>query len=357
MPAPDGGDERGGEAGRGSPRTRLDAALRDSSTSPRTASEGGRIGDETQSPRQRLVAARLRSSPPRFTADTQLYQELVGAPSRTADPRPIDEETLEALGPPVDGDRISPGSPSSVRPGEGEDRPVRRRRIHSLMGAALLAVAVVVLGALALREYRPESASPRPEQREGLVAAQAVPFAPPVTLVPGESYVRTTVRPDGTLSVSHWVMTERLVTTVSLSGPEALTVLGNAVAVDMRVVADDAIVPGPTTATDRTVSFQFDPSRKIQVDYVLEGVTERSGSVPGRALTRAASLVVGIEPPPVQVTQSIGGVQVLSVACVSASAAMTPCGRAEEGVWYVEFGGDTPPPVIISQVNLSPGSS
>lgn len=354
MPDPADRDEREGEAGPGQLRDRLHAALKESSTPSRTAADRRRSSEEIQTPRQRLEAARLPGVPPGLTAGVEGRQSLSAATRQVAEPRATGEGTPRAPRPRVDGERIAPGLPSPARPRERGDRQARRRRSRTLMVAAPLALAVVLLGALTVGDDPPRGPSPLPEQPGVAAAAQGLPFAPPVALAPGESFVRTRVLADGTLRMSHWVVTERPVTTLSLSEPEALTTAGEVTAVDVRVVAGGAVVPGPAALTERTVDFRFDPSNSLRIDYVLEGVTERSGSVSGRALTHAAGLVVGVDSAPVRVTRSIEGMEVLSVACGSAPAAMTPCGRAEDGVWYVELDGRAPQPDILLQVNLPP---
>ena len=219
---------------------------------------------------------------------------------------------------------------------------------------APLVLAVVVIGAMTVRDEVPRPASPVAEPPE-VAGAEAVAFAPPVPMVPGEAFVRTRVLVDGTLRTSHWVVTQRPVTTLSLAEPEVPTTAGEVEATSVRVVADGVTIPGPAAVSGERVDFRFDPSDELRVDYVLRGVTQRNGSVPGRALTHAAGLVVGTDEEPVRITHSIGGVEVLSVACGSQGTAMTPCGRVEDGVWYVDIDGRTPAPVIVAQVDLPLG--
>ncbi len=126
----------------------------------------------------------------------------------------------------------------------------------------------------------------------------------------GTSYVATTVRPDGSVSVSHWVRPRTRAYELTLSLPD-LPGGESMRASDVRVDVDGTAIPGPGSIDARPHTYVLPGGRQIFVTYHLTGAVERSPSVDGRALVRVVSLDLSVEHVQARI-QAVEGVEILS---------------------------------------------
>lgn len=178
--------------------------------------------------------------------------------------------------------------------------------------------------------------------RASLADARSFESAPPQPLRAGEAYVRTEVLPSGDLTVTHWIAGRRLLDSVRLLPPEVAA--GKRVtAEEVRVVVDDAVVPGPDRISMLTARYFFRVASTVQISYRLTGALELSGSAPGRALARPTALdVLTYERASQHVTRTVIAPRVLALACAppGRSTDPVPCGtRVSAGQWTVELPG------------------
>lgn len=176
--------------------------------------------------------------------------------------------------------------------------------------------------------------------RASLADARSFESAPPRPLAAGEAYVRTEVLPSGDLTVTHWIASRRLLDSVRLLLPEA-TESKRVTAEQVRVVVDDAVVPGPDRISVLTARYFFRVASMVQISYRLTGTLELSESAPGRALARPTALdVLTYERASHRVTRTVIGPRVLALACAppGRSSNPVPCGtRVSAGQWTVEL--------------------
>jgi len=206
--------------------------------------------------------------------------------------------------------------------------------------AAVAGVLVVVLMAAVLMAVW--GGHPGADDAPGASLADARSFEsapPPRPLAAGEVYVRTEVLPSGDLSVTHWIEGRQLLNSVRLLRPE-VAASKRVTAEEVRVVADDAVVPGPDRITVQTARYFFQVASTVQISYRLTGALELSGSVRGRALARPTALDVLYGHGSLQVTHTVIGPHVLALACAPPGRSTTPvpCGtRVSDGQWTVEL--------------------
>lgn len=170
--------------------------------------------------------------------------------------------------------------------------------------------------------------------------ARSFESEPPRPLAAGEVYVRTEVLPSGDLNVTHWIESNELLDSVRLLPPEVASSKW-VTAEEVRVVVDDAVVPGPRRISVLAARYFFQVASTVQISYRLTGALELSGSVRGRALARPTALdVLTYERASQHVTQTVIGPRVLALACAPPGRSTTPvpCGtRDSDGQWTVEL--------------------
>lgn len=222
------------------------------------------------------------------------------------------------------------------------------------LSAAVAGVLVVVLVTAVLMAVWGGHPGADDVPRASLADARSFESAPPRPLAAGEEYVRTEVLPSGDLTVTHWIKSGLQLSSVRMRSPE-VAAPQKVTAEEVRVVVDDAVVPGPGRISGLTARYYFQVASTVQISYLLTGALELSGSVRGRALARPTSLDVLYGRGSLQVTHTVIGPHVLALACVTPVRSITPvpCGtRVSKGQWMVELPGRRPVDQVIAALNL-----
>ena len=264
-------------------------------------------------------------------------QEVVMA-GKQKPPRPLGEKA--GLGDEA-GSRRPAGSPTKQRPSTGgKGKPPPRAEVTQqaaleptaleptvghVAGAAppagdrssrargvLLVAGLLLIGSVGVVLIRSVGQDPEAPGRLSTTSAQP---AAPVPVRAGSSYVATTVLPNGSVSVSHWVRPRTRAYELTLSVPD-VPGRGSLRAADVRVDVDGTAVPGPASIESSPHTYVLAGGRQIFVTYHLTGALERSPSVEGRALVRVTSLDLSVEDVMTR-TQAVEGVEILSMACTA----------------------------------------
>ena len=170
----------------------------------------------------------------------------------------------------------------------------------------------------------------------------AVPPSP-AALAPDSSYVLTRVTRSGDLLVREWIRSSEDLVSLQLEAPmPARTPARDPIrAQQVRVVVDGRVTDGLDAIGAGTGYYTFAPTRDVYLDYRLVGAVDMAGTVAGRGLARATSLVVTYSPRPVTSTRTITGAEVLGLACTppgARTAALTrPCGGPDGAGWTVQL--------------------
>jgi hypothetical protein len=188
------------------------------------------------------------------------------------------------------------------------------------------------------------------------VAIQGHPYAAPVHLGRGSSFVRSKVLPSGDVVVKHWIRTGRPVDSVSLVVPQVTGLPRHALSVSDLVLASNGtrtVASSPVHRVGAT-SFALPPTHRLYVRYRLSGVVESSGGSGERALARITALDVTTPSPVVRTTLAVVGAQVLALACTPAGQEMpSPCGTDTHGTWSTRLGESEQGSQVMAQLNLS----
>ena len=177
-----------------------------------------------------------------------------------------------------------------------------------------------------------------------------VPSPPPAAQEFG-SYARSRVTQDGQVRVRQWIQSSRPLDGIRLEMP-SLPDGSRARVTNVLVAADEVVVDTPRTLDASRQRLSFDaPARSVYVRYTLDGVVERSPSVPGRALIRATALDVRPRSGPSRIT--VVGEDVLSTSCAPTPATPRPCGEPAKGRWVVVLRGADRADTVMAQVNLT----
>jgi hypothetical protein len=308
-------------------------------------------------PASRPATARSTRSTPLVSA------QYVGAVSRPrasahADP-PADSAPDASAGAvtvlPLDAPaEVPPGvapEPRSAPPSES----VPARRAVTLppqsawVGGVVVLVIAVLLALVGLRAM---------SDHGGDVLTSGDPYSAPVPVAADSAFVRTRVVAPERLRVAHWIHTDRLVHRVRISAPRATAADGGAIVVsDLVLASDGRIVQGERPPSPgSTHTYDVLPGHRIYVTYVLSGALLYGGTPAGRALAPVTSLgVATVGDPVAQVTHSVVGAQVLSLACTPnhPGAIPRPCGTVHDGSWRVDLGKAHAGDRVMAQMNLS----
>jgi hypothetical protein len=232
------------------------------------------------------------------------------------------------------------------RPGTRQRRPIPFRDVALLVSL----VVVVILTAVLVR-----SAHEGPGATTADQPVRARVPEPPAAAPTVGSYVETRVTKNGVVHVRQWVRSATPLSAVRLEVP---AVRGQALlptATHVVVVGDQEILNPPDTVglTGRRLFFDARP-RQVYLTYTLQGAVERSPSVPGRALVRAAALQVVYSPLDGPSRVTLVAKKVLSMACQSSPLeAPRPCGAPGKGGWSVLLRGDARSDSVVAQVDLT----
>ena len=218
--------------------------------------------------------------------------------------------------------------------GPGASPPVRLLPVLVLVVVLLSLLAAVwrLLGADAPSDPEPSS-------------AVTVPTTP-AALAPDSSYVQTRVTPSGDLIVREWIRSSEDVVSLQLEAPMPVQAAGREPirARQVRVVVDGRVAEGLDTIGVGTGFYTFAPARDLYLDYRLVGAVDMTGTVAGRGLARATSLVTTYAPRPVTSTRTVTGASLLAMACTppgARTAALTrPCGGPDGADWTVRLDDD-----------------
>jgi len=229
------------------------------------------------------------------------------------------------------------------------------RRTYVLM-AGVVVLVVVVVGAVALVRGDGGGAGQEPARQPGSslgVDTRAPP--PPVPVRPDTTYTQVTVLEGGQLRVEQWIRSTHFLFGVSLAVPTDPGLQADAVqATDVRVVAADTLVAGPTQLDDGSASYEYPGAQQIYLSYRLSGVLERSDTESGRALVRATSLDLSFRPRSQTSTVSFVGASLLNLACRPkyVDVPPTPCGVRTQDGWTLDLPTDSQGYRVMAQVDL-----
>jgi hypothetical protein len=218
--------------------------------------------------------------------------------------------------------------------------------IGAVVAAVLVVECVVLVDALR------DDNDPGPPAK---AAAAARSLELPPVLAASGNFVRSNVRPNGTIRVTQWIRSHTDVDRITLSSYDADPPGGAPVANHLDVVdgggqvaaSDVEVGPDP-----RVVVFLV-PTRVLRLTYTLRGAMDVSGSVPGRALA-VPLLDVDYDGQDGPTTLEVTGVEVLNLACTDPvpSAEPRPCGEPDETGWRVTLEGSDRDDRVTAQVDL-----
>jgi hypothetical protein len=278
-------------------------------------------------------------------ADDAVDEEAEESGGPAGRPRPAPETGVPAVRVPA---REPAREPAESPAADPLDAPTEGR---TRLMAALVAV-VAVVGLVAWLETGPGS-----DERARLTTHRdRSPYAAPIALHRGTSYVRSDVLPSGEIEVTHWIRTRRPVRAVTLRTPVVPGLVRDSVQVThvqlsgdgRRVPATGSVYPyGPTT-------FPVPRTRNLLVRYRIAGVLETSGGTSGRALARITTLDVSTSSRLVSTTRTVVGATVLALACTAPGAAMpVPCGTERGRTWSTRLGPGQQDSQVMAQLDLS----
>jgi hypothetical protein len=185
-----------------------------------------------------------------------------------------------------------------------------------------------------------------------------VALSPPDALPREGALVRSEVRADGSIVVTHWIRATDDIDEISLAAPPLDGGPGGVRAVDARVVASDGTVLADDLtvgAVPRRIRFE-EPTRLLRARYVLRGAVDRSSTVDGRLRALAVSLDVDAPAaagPTVVVVTGAG--EVLNLACANARsgvALLRPCGSPDGAGWRVRLPAGSSKDRVVAQLDV-----
>jgi hypothetical protein len=221
--------------------------------------------------------------------------------------------------------------------------------LQSLVWVSLL-VAVLAAGLVWLW-----ATGRQPEERT-VAPPQGHPYAAPVRLAANSSFVRSNVLRSGDVVVTHWIHTGRPVDAVTLQAPRVIGLAPDAVSISGVVVAADGTRMPVSSAVRSTgpTTLAVLPADRLYVRYRLSGVVQVSGGAGERALARITALDVSTTSPMVRTTLTVGGAEVLALACTPVGQDVpVPCGRDTGEYWSARLGRGQQGSQVMAQLNLS----
>jgi hypothetical protein len=194
-------------------------------------------------------------------------------------------------------------------------------------------------------------------------AAPAAPVAlsPPDALPDRGALVRSEVRADGSIAVTHWIRGAGDIDEISLAAPPVVGGDGTFRAVNGRLVAaDGTVLAAHLTVGAEPRRIRFDaPTRLLRATYVLRGAVDRSSTVDGRirALTVSLDVDAAAEAgPTVLVVNAVPGAgEVLNLACANArsgAALLRPCGSPDGAGWRVRLPAGSREDRVVAQLDV-----
>ncbi len=234
-----------------------------------------------------------------------------------------------------------------------EPAAARKRLPRSLVGVAVVGTLLVSVGGAALlRGAQDDVAAARPETSQ---SDPAFP-APPVPLGVDSEFIDTEVLDGGDLLVSHWIRTSQPVTELVVDVPPSSGFTADTINVlDLTVVTPGRVAESPARQSGGGWASALPGAvREVYVRYRLSGVLQRSASAAGRALAPMTSLSLGVDGQLLARTQTFSGLEVLTLACLSAEPRATPtlCGALVDDTWTVDSAADAVPAIVIAQLDL-----
>lgn len=247
--------------------------------------------------------------------------------------------------PPQRGQQPEPEVSYVVRSEEREPRsPGWWLRSSGLLLVAALAIAGAVL--LEARQPPPPvqgqqapaapTVRPAPAESKGPRGGTFRYVDPPPEAPPGGTYLRATVRPDGTVAVREWIDSAQVLDHLALVASQPAKPTG-LIASDVRMAADLFTVTEGAIVTDRPSIFRFHaPAFRVHLAYVLRGAVVRVPSTRQRALVWPTALQVAYAGRGGSTLVELTGAKVLSMRCGPAPDRHTrPCGDPMPDGWTV----------------------
>ena len=253
--------------------------------------------------------------------------------------------------------RRDPAAPARLVVGPPRPPPAtprRSTRTYVLMAGLVVALAVAGLVAMVGGDGGGGEQQPTRQPDTSLEVDMGAP-PPPVSLRPDTTYTQVTVLADGRLRVEQWIRSTHFLFGVSLAVPTDPELRPGAVqATDVRVVAADSTVAGPTELEDGAASYAYPGAQQIYLSYLLSGVLERSDTDSDRALARVTSLDVSFRPRSRRSTVSFVGASVLNLACQPryVDVPPTPCGMHTQDGWTLDLPTDSQGYRVMAQIDL-----
>lgn len=185
-------------------------------------------------------------------------------------------------------------------------------------------------------------------------------LVPPRSLPSRGMLVSSRVRADGSVAVTQWIRSPQGIDQVTILAPGSTGAPGSPRVANVRLVGDGGAVLADGIAvgsSPRQVRLDR-PTSVLQVTYVLDGVAERSSTVPGRLLVQALAtgLVTNARSGPTIVTaEAPVGAEVLNLACSDARSSvelLRPCGNPDGTGWQVRLSPTASVGRVVAQVDL-----
>lgn len=247
---------------------------------------------------------------------------------------------------------VAPARPATEVPSSAPGARSLRPRVVLAVVSALL---VPIGGAAVLWSAGEDPSAAR-------LATDAVDVTrptPPVALGVDSESVDTEVLEGGALLVRHWVRTATPMERLRLEVPTGSGLDAADIEVEGLVVVADGADVEPPRLGDGAWSGTLPAASELYVEYVLDGVAQRSDSADGRALVTLTSLTAEVDDEPLGRVQVFSGAPVLTLACLAPGAASTPtlCGTLVDGTWTLRSEADALPATVIAQLDLQPGAA
>jgi hypothetical protein len=212
----------------------------------------------------------------------------------------------------------------------------------------LLVAALAIAGAVLLEARQPPppvqghqapaapTVRPAPAESKGPDGGTFRYVDPPPQAPPGGTYLRATIRPDGTVAVREWIDSARVLDHLALVASQPAKPTG-LIASDVRMAADLFTVTEGAIVTDRPSIFRFHaPAFRVHLAYVLRGAVVRIPSTRQLALAWPTALQVGYDGRGGPTLVELTGAKVLSMRCGPAPDRRTrPCGDPAPDGWTV----------------------
>jgi len=211
------------------------------------------------------------------------------------------------------------------------------RSFGLLLVAALAIVGAVLLVARqpAVRSAQaPELPTPPPAQATVPGGGGTFMYAdPPPEAPPGGTYVKATVRPDGTVRVREWIDSSQVLDRLTLVAHQPVDANGLS-ARNVQIAADlFTVTDGATVARAKTFMLHA-PAFRVHLVYDLVGAVVPTTR--HRAVVWPTALEVRHAGRGTSTRVDLGGVQVLSMSCGPGAGQRTrPCGDPTLGGWTV----------------------